>query len=165
MINETIRLEEYNPEWPKRYLREANQLVEACKPMPIAVEHIGSTAIEGLLAKPIIDIMLGLPTWEFFEGVKNGLITAGYEDLGEAGVPGRVYFRKRSGTSFNAHVVLLNDRIWSTNIRFKDYFLNHPQEKTTYGNLKKSIVDRGAVDLITYSKMKADYMASILSKA
>jgi GrpB-like predicted nucleotidyltransferase (UPF0157 family) len=69
------------------------------------MEHIGSTSVPGLLAKPIIDIMIGTQAHHNLEAVRKALVDFGYEDIGETGVPGRIYFRRRVGAAFNIALV------------------------------------------------------------
>jgi GrpB-like predicted nucleotidyltransferase (UPF0157 family) len=124
-IDETIHLSPYNPEWPALFAVEAERIISNVH-VQVAVEHIGSTGIAGLLAKPIVDIMVGIQHTDT-ESVRRGLRSLGYDDLGEAGIPGRLYFRKRVPHAFNVHVVHHEGPIWKNNIALREY-LRHDSE-------------------------------------
>jgi GrpB-like predicted nucleotidyltransferase (UPF0157 family) len=79
-LDEPIPLCAYKPQWPVLFTSEAVQL-RAALPVDIAIEHIGSTAVPGLLAKPIIDIMIGAEPHHGVDGLRSKLAALGYEDM------------------------------------------------------------------------------------
>ncbi|MGI6706729.1 MAG: GrpB family protein [Clostridia bacterium] len=82
----------------------------------LAIEHIGSTSIPGIWAKPIVDIMVGVESFPLGESLIDKMIELGYEYLGEAGVRGRLYFLKRFPKAYNVHVTQFGNMIWKNNI-------------------------------------------------
>jgi GrpB-like predicted nucleotidyltransferase (UPF0157 family) len=72
--------------------------------MVLGIEHIGSTSIPGIWAKPIVDIMIGLKSLPLEKSLIDKVIELDYEYLGEAGVNGRIYFRKRFPKAYNVHI-------------------------------------------------------------
>jgi GrpB-like predicted nucleotidyltransferase (UPF0157 family) len=110
-LDEPIHVSEYDPQWPVLFAAEA-QRISVDLPAGVTIEHIGSTAVPGLLAKPIIDIMLGTEPCQKIEAVRAALVDLGYEDMGEAGVPGRIYFRRRSRAAFNIALVPHGGPLW-----------------------------------------------------
>src|SRR5690242_11200662 len=103
-VDEPIHLSGYDPQWPILFRDEKGRL--SCSlPGDLAIEHIGSTSVPGMMAKPIIDIMVGTEAHHKIEEVRSVLGDLGYEDMGEAGIPGRIYLRKRSGPAFNIAIV------------------------------------------------------------
>src|SRR4051794_21604703 len=72
----------------------------------VALEHFGSTSVPGCDGKPIIDVLVGLCEWPPPENVVQDLETMGYLNLGEAGVPGRLYLRRRAGPSLNTNLAV-----------------------------------------------------------
>jgi hypothetical protein len=114
MLDEPICLEPYREDWPEIFEAERKRLVQALGIHPTAVEHTGSTAVVGLTAKPILDIMVGSSTVPCPEAWSVTLAHLGYESMGEAGVPGRWYFRHRVPPFRNAHVVELNGSHWQS---------------------------------------------------
>lgn len=132
MIDEQITLHSYNLAWPQLCHQEIETIYLGIPLKQIHLQHIGSTAVVGLIAKPIIDIMIGLESWSFLNCISEVLLKLGYENLGESGVSGRYYFRKRSDPAFNVHVLLWQGKLWNDNILFRDYLSSHPEEMSTY---------------------------------
>ena len=106
-IDEPITIEFYNPAWVTHFASERAVVCHALSIELSRVEHIGSTSVAGMQAKPIVDMMLGLDSFPPLLTVTDRLYSLGYEALGEAGVPGRLYFRKRLPNAFNVQAVLL----------------------------------------------------------
>jgi GrpB-like predicted nucleotidyltransferase (UPF0157 family) len=163
-LDEPVHLFPYNQEWPHLYASEARR-IRAALPADVAVEHIGSTSVAGLLAKPIIDIMLGLGTHHDQNKVRAMLVALGYEDLGEAGVPGRLYFRRREETAFNIALVRHGGPIWMANLAFRDYLRTHPEATREYAETKRAAVQSGARSLLAYSDYKSAVLRRLLEQA
>lgn len=85
---------EYDAAWPRRYEEERARIVDALGELMTAIEHVGSTAVPGLGGKPVIDIMIGVARQEDGESCVGPLEALGYEYRGEAGIPGRLFFRR-----------------------------------------------------------------------
>jgi GrpB-like predicted nucleotidyltransferase (UPF0157 family) len=103
-LDEAIHLCAYDQQWPKLFADESRRIAVEL-PADIAIEHIGSTGVPGLLAKPIIDLMLGMAPRCSVAYLRSQLAALGYQDMGEAGVPGRLYFRRRASAAFNIALV------------------------------------------------------------
>ncbi len=91
-----VRVVPYDPDWPVAFAVEAESIRGALRDAPVEVHHIGSTAIPGIFAKPIIDILLVVPSLELLDSQVPLIEALGYESLGEFGIAGRRYFRKDS---------------------------------------------------------------------
>jgi len=139
--------------------------IAAALPADVAIEHIGSTAVPGLLAKPIIDIMLGIGPGHSLDGARSVLAALGYEDLGEAGVPGRLYFRRRAETAFNIALVGRGGSIWIANLALRTYLRTNPDAAREYAETKRSAWKSGARSLLAYSDYKSATIASLISRA
>jgi GrpB-like predicted nucleotidyltransferase (UPF0157 family) len=98
LVDEPVSLSAYDPTWPHAAFDEMNRIVTALGTTAGTLEHIGSTAVEGLLAKPIIDLMLGIARI-LHRVPQNDIRRLGYEALGEAGVAGRCTFANEAGAS------------------------------------------------------------------
>ncbi|HHV97893.1 MAG TPA: GrpB family protein [Clostridiaceae bacterium] len=164
-INEKIHIEEYNPEWVKKYEYEKEQLCNALGDMVLGIEHVGSTSIPGIWAKPIVDIMIGVKSLPLEKSLIDKVVELGYECLGEAGVSGRIYFRKRFPKAYNVHITQFGNLIWKNNILLRDYLRCNKDEAMRYSELKKNIISEGVNDLLEYSERKADFINEILKKA
>jgi len=164
-IDEPVHLEAYNPLWPQYFERERQRIADALRLNISRVEHIGSTAVSGLCAKPIVDIMVGTGAFPPREQVAIRLSELGYQALGEAGVPGRLYFRRRDTISFNVHVVEWEGRHWKPNLALRDYLRAHPDEAARYGKAKVAAAQSGGTSLLQYSEAKSAVVSDLLSRA
>lgn len=149
-VDEPVHLVGYDSLWPALFCEEAKRLTEA---LPgAAIEHIGSTAVPGMVAKPIVDIMVGAP-----EAAREVIARLGYEDLGEAGVAGRIYLRRRgSGQDYNIALMEREGRLWKANLAFRDYLRSDQKAAQEYAAMKKEAIARGARMLLAYSELKSD---------
>ena len=164
-IDEPITVEPYNPAWVAQFISESAVLSRAFSIEPSRVEHIGSTAVVGMHAKPIVDIMLGLDSLPPPAAILARLCSSGYEALGEAGVPGRLYFRKRAPTAFNAQAVLFSGRLWGDNLLLRDFLKAHPTEARRYSDEKLRLFHAGHRTLLAYSAAKESTVVELLATA
>lgn len=163
-VDEEIELCPYDPEWPSLFLAEMQRIEQALS-FQATIEHIGSTSVPGLVAKPVVDIMLGLVPGDPWEDAREQLGSAGYEDLGEAGVPGRVYFRRRAERSFNVHVTLRGGSIWDANLALRDYLRLNPEARLEYAEVKRRAIADGCRTLLSYSNYKSSAVTRLVSCA
>ncbi len=165
-INESVHLTDYDPQWPIFFNDEKRRLERIFGKNIIAIEHFGSTAIPGLKAKPIIDILIGLPSLSLSDKYIQELTKLGYTGFGEAGVPGRLYFIKRSPLiSYNLAITNYNSNIWKDNIILRDYLKTHPEDANQYAQFKENVISSGVGTLLEYSKLKHDFVQTLLGKA
>lgn len=159
----------YDPEWPERFEEEADALREALGPVVIEVEHIGSTAVPGLAAKPTVDIAVGVAALDDIGEEK----IAALEDLdyvfrGEAGVPGRLYFRKGATYPRDFHVSVVEWRgpLWNDYLLLRDYLRTHPDDAAVYVEAKRAAEQAvGTADPIAYWEHKREFVESLLERA
>jgi len=163
-LDEPIHLCVYDPLWPALFVSEAGR-IRAALPADVAIEHIGSTSVPGLLSKPIIDIMLGVEPDHGLAGVRTALVALGYEDMGEAGVPGRLYLRRRAETAFNIALVLRGGSIWIANLALRDYLRTNPAAAGEYADAKRSALESGIRSLLAYSDFKSAVLARLIGRA
>jgi GrpB-like predicted nucleotidyltransferase (UPF0157 family) len=163
-LDEPVHLSEYDPQWPILFRDEARRL-SLSLPAGVAIEHIGSTAVPGLIAKPIIDIMVGTETYHDLEAVRSVLVYLGYEDMGEAGVPGRIYLRKRSTPAFNVALVARGGPLWVSNLAFRNYLQKSPEARNEYARIKIEAVESGMCSLLRYSDFKRTIVSRLISRA
>jgi GrpB-like predicted nucleotidyltransferase (UPF0157 family) len=164
-LDEPISLVSHDPSWPERALALASEVGVALGDLKGSIEHIGSTAIAGMLAKPIIDLMIGVEAPSVIESVAARLRNSGWDDLGEAGVTGRRYFRRRLIEAANLHLVQRGGEHWIDNLALRDYLRAHPDEALAYGRLKQEIIMQGHRRLLAYSAHKATHMSALVAKA
>ncbi|GIP39296.1 hypothetical protein J31TS4_25760 [Paenibacillus sp. J31TS4] len=110
-IDERISVVPYDEKWNSLFQSEKANLLKAFGEDVIDIQHFGSTSVQGMSAKPIIDVLIGVKTLDLNLSVTNNLLEQGYEGFGEIGV-GRLYFRKWQEYSFNLAVVIWNGEQW-----------------------------------------------------
>lgn len=164
-INEPVHLVDYNPVWPQLFNEEKEHQIFIKRAS--VIEHFGSTSVSGMKAKPIIDILIGLPSMYLSKKELNALTRLGYKGFGEAGVPGRLYFVKRlPSIGYNLAVTQYSGKLWADNIMLRDYLRAHSAEAAKYALLKESIIASGTANrLLEYSQLKYDCVQDLLNKA
>ena len=162
-VDEPIEVVPYRPGWETAALSEIERLADVLRGWPAVIEHIGSTAVPGCAAKPIIDLLVGCRPNDR-KALEGTLQAAGYESLGEA-EPGRIYLRARSGpTAFNVHIVEREGRLWQDNLTLRDYLRVHPDQRDRYSAAKHELAAT-APRLLAYSRLKAPLLADLLDRA
>jgi GrpB-like predicted nucleotidyltransferase (UPF0157 family) len=166
-LDEVVEIADHNPHHAGRFRGERDRLRLPLGTASLQFEHIGSTAVPGMRGQPIVDIMLGAPpaAWAGLDDLRARLVALGYEDLGDAGVPGRIYFRRRALRSLNLALVELEGPLWRENLLLRDYLRAHPEEAARYADAKRAAVAGGATTLLAYSAAKAPLLASLADKA
>lgn len=165
-IDEPISISEYDPHWPVLYEQEQRRVRDALGPMVLAVEHFGSSAVPGLLSKPIIDILVGVRDLSEAGLRVPALVALGYENFGEIFVPGRLYLRKRGAfPHFNVAVTELGSRFWIANVAIRDYLRAHPDEVAEYARHQREAVQHGATMFSSYSQAKEPFLAGLRERA
>jgi len=163
-LDEPVHLSPYDPNWPALFASEAGR-IQAALPGDAAIEHIGSTAIPGLLAKPVIDIMIGAEPHHSLDSLRTKLVHIGYQDMGEAGVPGRIYLRRRTGTHSNVALVRRGGPVWAANLALREYLRANPGAASEYAAAKRSAVEGGARSLLAYSNYKSKVVRELIARA
>ena len=167
----------YNEKWPQDFLKIKNELTKVLT-VKCEVQHVGSTSIPGMKAKPIIDIDVGLDNWADFEAVKKVLAEIGYEHEGDRGITGREAFG-RSGTVHNEildtidhhlYVCSVDNEEYKRHILFRDYLRKHTEARDRYNQIKEEILSKvGTENRAGYVQMKEDnyrdFFEEIIEKA
>jgi GrpB-like predicted nucleotidyltransferase (UPF0157 family) len=164
-LDEPITLCNYDPVWLKLFEQEKPIILQALAENILGIEHFGSTSVPGLAAKPIVDILVGLKQYPMQDDAVDCLKRIGYEYLGEAGVPGRLYFRKRQPFAFNIAAVEYNGTLWKDNLLLRDYLRPHSKERQRYEQHKRAVMAAGHHQLLAYSEQKAAIVADLLKQA
>lgn len=164
-IDEPITVVTYDPIWPQLFEQEQPFIKAAFAHRAIEVQHFGSRAVPGLSAKPIVDILVGLADLHLEAGQLEALVHLGYEYLGEAGVSGRLAFRKRGPQAFNLAVVQWSSKLWRDNLLLRDYLRKHPQKARRYEQHKYEVVGQGYTTLISYSEQEKAVIEELLEQA
>ena len=162
-----ITIVPYDPDWPRRYDRERVVLGTVFGECEAVIEHVGSTAVGGLGAKPVIDVIVGLLRLADAEERTGALEAVGYEYVQEyeKQLPERRYFRKpRSGPSaYHLHCVLKGSAFWVRHLAFRDYLRTHPDAAAAYYQLKCELAARFSKE--EYTEAKSPFIEGILGSA
>lgn len=167
---EKVRIVEYNPNWPEVFKLEKGKIKEKIVEYIASIDHIGSTAVEGLVAKPIIDILIGLNSLDDAQFCIPKLEELNYEYVPEFEdvLPDRRYFRKPpsdQGTrDFHVHMVEIKTYFWKRQLIFRDYLRQFPEVANEYGELKLKLAAEKQDDRTAYTDGKTDFILSILEK-
>lgn len=159
-----IVITDYDPVWVELFERDRAAIVGALGAMARGIEHVGSTSVPGLAAKPIIDILLGVGAGDL-DRIIEPMQRIGYEynPDWEISMPHRRYFRRLrpDGTAtHHLHAVPIGGEFWHRHLRFRDYLRAHPAKAEEYAALKREIAraGQGSVD---YTFAKTEFIHSI----
>lgn len=163
-----IVLVRYDPAWPSEFALEAARLGESLGDALVELHHIGSTAIPGLDAKPVIDMLAIVRRVELLDARGAAFASLGYEAMGEFGIVGRRYFRKEDSTGRRTHQVDAFS-VGSAEIRrhldFRDYLRAHSAVRDEYAVLKHRLAAECAGDMSCYSDGKTDFIRGVERRA
>jgi GrpB-like predicted nucleotidyltransferase (UPF0157 family) len=160
-----IELAEYNPQWNDLFLKEKELLMRNPSDKAFRIEHIGSTSVPGLGAKPIIDILLGVKKLSDAHSFIPEMIKLGYEYISkfEDMMPERRYFVKRKNgiRTHHIHTVELTSQFWRRHILFRDYLRTHDKVRDNYYNMKKELALKEWQDSNDYADAKTKFIKGI----
>ncbi|WP_144510976.1 GrpB family protein [Bacillus sp. FJAT-22090] len=157
-----VLVEEHSAEWKKKFEEEAILLQKAFGSEIQIIHHIGSTSVNGLSAKPIIDIMPVVRDISKIDTFNNEMIAIGYEPKGENGLPGRRYFQKGGNDrTHHVHIYEVGNPGIERHLAFRDYLSTHPNVKKKYGNLKVALAKQFPYDIESYIKGKENVASEI----
>jgi NAD-dependent deacetylase len=152
-----------DPGWAEQGAREAVEVQKALGAR--VVEHVGSTAVPGLAAKPVLDLLAGLESLDLTSEHIRAMEALGYEALGEYGLPGRLFFRKGSEPrTHHVHAVELRGEHWRRHLAVRDYLRAHPDEAAAYEAEKRRIA-AAASDRDEYALGKAGFVEALERRA
>ncbi len=158
----------YDPAWTAAFSNERVRVLDALGDLPASLEHVGSTAVPDLAAKPILDLMLGLPPEQPLEPYVPALEAIGYRYRGEHGLPDRHYFTRDDADgrrTHHLHLVVLHSSFWRTHLAFRDYLRQIPARAAAYAELKRALATRYPTDREAYTEGKADFIRETLRLA
>ena len=159
----TVRVVESDPSWPDAFRAEVQRLsaaVSAAGLPALVFEHVGSTAVSGLVAKPIIDLMTGhgpdIDPREYFDVLR----AAGYEHRGPQGVPERELFvlGPEGRRTHHLNLVCTDGPFWRDHLMFRDRLRKEPELRTAYAELKQRLACAHAMDRGQYTAGKAAFV-------
>lgn len=168
-VGRPVIIVDYNPRWPALYEEEKGRLLGVIGHKVVAIEHVGSTAVPGLGAKPVIDITIAVRRLADAEECIELLQSAGYEYVPEFedSMPERRYFRKGSpgARSHHIHMVELTSDFWERHLLFRDFLRAHPEVAEKYYDLKKGLATKYGEDREGYTEAKTTFIEGVVARA
>jgi GrpB-like predicted nucleotidyltransferase (UPF0157 family) len=154
----------YDSEWVRLFEEERTKLRSVLPTAAIDIQHIGSTAVPGLRAKPIIDIAIAAVHFAMADEWLNAMASLGYDYPGDIGLPEhRVYGREREVRRFLVHVVNADKRQWRRYIHFRDRLRADPQLAAEYEALKLNAAAKYPTGRASYQNAKASFIEEVLA--
>lgn len=150
----------YDPAWPATFVRLRDRLVPAVDGLALSIEHIGSTSVPGLVAKPIIDLVVVVAPRDVRAAIER-IVSIGYQHRGTLGVEGREAFAALPGDP--AHHLYLSptdSEELRAQVRFRDRLRNEPDLAARYAALKQQLAAQFRHDRIGYTDAKTDFVVA-----
>ena len=163
---EPIVVSDYDPNWPTLFEKIAQPVREALADLGATVEHVGSTAVPGLAAKPVIDIDVVVGSATDVPTAIERLHSLGYLYQGDKGIKGREAFMWPEGAErHHLYVVVAGTDPYLEHVAFRDYLRDHPEIAADYAALKKELAAEHGNDRIGYTDAKDEFVSRVLRAA
>ena len=163
MTTRNIVVLPYDEKWQQAFLDIKPELAAALGPLALSIEHVGSTSVPGLAAKPIIDIDVVVRKTNLEPAIK-ALATIGYEHEGNGGIEGREMFKysgKEHLMDHHLYVCPEDSRELKRHVLFRDYLLSHPDAVQAYSQIKKEAAELYPHDIDSYINHKGTVIEKI----
>lgn len=160
----TARVVPYDADWPHAFASESDRIRAAIAP-DLPIEHVGSTAVPGLAAKPILDLLVGFRDAAEFELCRRALVELGYEYKGNPFTRDDHIFMLTEGGLIHTHKVHLSAHggdEWKRKLAFRDHLIARPTTAGAYGQLKQKLARRFANDRGEYTRHKNNFIRNVL---
>jgi len=159
-----VLMEPHNPNWTRQFAQEAAVIMSAVGSTAIDVHHIGSTAIPGIYAKPVLDLLLVVRSVDALDNKQSAIEALGYEARGEYGIPGRRFYRRDSADGDRTHQVHAFEAGCpqiARHLAFRDYLIAHPDAAKAYSDLKRELAAKHPNDIEAYMDGKDAFIQEI----
>ena len=164
-IHEEVALQAYDPRWPERFVTERDRLLALFPLVFVDIEHIGSTAVPGLVAKPIVDLLAGVETMAMARSMAKALSEVGYTTSAEfnATLTDRQWFMRWADgrRTHHLHIVVQDGPVWIKHLRFRDALRDSPVFAARYAALKAELAVRHPTDREAYTSAKTAFVNSL----
>jgi GrpB-like predicted nucleotidyltransferase (UPF0157 family) len=160
-----IQVVDYNPRWPDQFEELRKRIWPTVSDIALAFEHVGSTAVPGLAAKPVIDLDLVIPSRKCLSSIVTRLDALGYRHQGNLGIEDREAFSTPANQPAHHLYVCPTDSIALGNhLTFRDHLRAHPEDASAYSTLKKQLAQQFAHDADRYVEGKTSFILSVLTQ-
>ncbi len=170
---EELNFSNYNPKWKNLFKKEQRLILSIIDREILDIQHIGSTSIPGMLAKPILDIGIAVANFEAAAVCIKPLEEIGYTYNGESGIPRRHWYAKGNPVTHHVHILEITSQTWKNNLIFRDYLIQNPETAREYAELKLKLLkevkgDRATAqptDREAYQQAKSPFIEQVLQQA
>jgi|SRR5688572_6883046 len=161
-----VRLEPYSSSWADAYEVERVRILSVVGDRILGIEHVGSTAIPEICAKPIIDIALAVQDLSVAEALVPMMASLGYDFAGDGGVPGhRIFGRGPRVRTHLVHAVVADGQEWRNYIAFRRALLDEHELAMEYDSLKRTLAAKFPNDRSRYTSAKGQFIEKVLRNA
>jgi GrpB-like predicted nucleotidyltransferase (UPF0157 family) len=160
-----VRLVPYSTEWVQLFEVEKTALLNVLAAYILDIQHVGSTAISGMLAKPIIDIAIAVTDFDQARVCIPLIEDLGYEFRSEQDIPRRHMFAKGNPRIFHVHMLEKGSLEWQNHLHFRDYLNQHRDVAREYARLKLRLATQFPQDREAYTDGKASFIQQVLQLA
>jgi len=167
-LSEPVVICDYDPEWPGRYEALRAPMADVLGELAAQIEHVGSTSVPGLAAKPTIDIVIQLRSAHDLPAVIECLARLGYAHEGDFDIGGREAFATPPGYGTHDHHLYVCTPGWAgyaDQIVFRDHLRANPAVARAYARLKRSLADKHRNKRTAYTEAKATFVSAVLKRA
>ena len=161
----TVRVVPYSSEWANLFQAESKRLRDALGSLALDIQHIGSTAVPGLAAKPILDIGIAVAGDADVVACVPLVESLGYTYRGDRGLDEGHFFDSGAEDQLThyLHMLLLKSAGWRNYLQFRDYLIIHPEARDAYMQLKEELAAIYAADRAAYTAAKGQFIQKILA--
>jgi GrpB-like predicted nucleotidyltransferase (UPF0157 family) len=164
----TVVLAEYDPRWPDLFETEKKRILDAIGPRVLATEHVGSTAVPGMPAKPVIDMMVGTRNVAATaDACAASLQSIGYEYIPKPALTDRRFFRRGAWLlecMYHLHMVELGGETWNRYTVFRDALRADPELARGYHELKRQLAAEYRFDRGAYTAEKNSFIEGVIAR-
>ena len=163
--NSAVRVVDYDPDWVPVFGRLRDRIWPVVCDVAIAIEHVGSTSVPGMAAKPVIDVDLVIVSRSEVPSMVSRLGLLGYEHQGNLGIEDReAFLTPRNQPAHHLYVCLQNSLALRNHIGLREHLRAHPSDAAAYSTLKKRLAERFPYERELYMAAKTNFILSLLQK-
>lgn len=164
-LDEPVRVVERDPGWFGRARDELAKLMRDAGDHVVAAEHVGSTGVPAIAARPIVDLLVGVERMQEPAALRSALLQLGYERCGDGGTKGRAYYRRRGVLEYDLHVVKYDGPLWRDAIDLREHLRRSPTDAARWAAVKREAARAGGASLIKYGRLRSPGLKEILARA
>lgn len=158
----------HDPKWQEAFEAESKHVVDALGKNVVDIHHIGNTAIPGIYAKPVIDLLVEVKDIIKVDEQSSAMTLLAYEVMGEFGIPDRRYFRKdnqEGARTHHIHAFEVGSEQVERHLAFRDYMIAHPENAQRYSELKRKLAREHPTNIDRYMDGKDEFIKEMDKKA